>query len=268
MTFVTSENKNNQAYWVKILQLEQHKQNFISAHVDSNNIIKVETKNISKYQLLMNQMNQVAKTKLVTIYTNKKISYQGIYKDNILIGSDDTVSCDLLKNSQIEGPIWDVFSNSFIAVKGTLGKKENNNTYEKYFMEFAENWEFNYFGNCRIKMDREILNSDIWDNNLILFGTENTNLILQKIIKDIPITVTDQYIDLQGNRYYGTELLYAVIYPNPLNHKKYVLIIGANNNKYFPKVATDLFYTGIYDYVVFDISKETKIEGYFDKCWY
>jgi hypothetical protein len=69
-----------------------------------------------------------------------------------------------------------------------------------------------------------------------------------------------------SKRYYGKALRYSFIYPNPANHKKYCLVIGANNNDHSWENIKNLALQGWYDYEVWD-SNTIVDAGYFDENW-
>ena len=62
------------------------------------------------------------------------------------------------------------------------------------------------------------------DKNLILFGDPASNVYIAKIIDKLPITWTKDKLIVNGVSYDAKTHMPILIYPNPLNPKKYVVI--------------------------------------------
>jgi pimeloyl-ACP methyl ester carboxylesterase len=73
------------------------------------------------------------------------------------------------------------------------------------------------------KADRDLDASDITDKHLVLFGTPKQNLILRKIADKLPAKFLDQGVEIAGKPYRDAGLV--MVYPNPLNPERYVLIL-------------------------------------------
>ena len=73
-----------------------------------------------------------------------------------------------------------------------------------------------------------------------------------------------------GMEFNGDKLNIHMVYPNPLNSNKYIVIISTNNFQYFNFGNIDLSTTGWYDFGVWNIQDNKfilKYAGYFDPCW-
>ena len=81
-----------------------------------------------------------------------------------------------------------------------------------------------FSGRCGRKRDDEITAADIESSHLILFGDPQSNLILQSLIDRLPVTWTAKQLTLDGKSYDATTHAPVLIYPNPKNPHKYIVL--------------------------------------------
>ena len=121
----------------------------------------------------------------------------------------------LHKIHALQGPIDDAFLDSFVFVSPT-GKPQSPSTAPWIAAEetraIAE-WHRQFRGDAQVRDDRDITDADIAASNLILWGDPGSNRILARIADKLP-------------KRWPTEAAQALIliYPNPLNPKKYVVL--------------------------------------------
>jgi len=60
--------------------------------------------------------------------------------------------------------------------------------------------------------------------NLILFGTPQTNPLVAKALPKLPIKWTAEKLEVNGVEYDAKTHLPVLIYPNPLNPSKYIVL--------------------------------------------
>jgi pimeloyl-ACP methyl ester carboxylesterase len=162
----------------------------------------------------------------------------------------------LRKRHGLQGPIDDAFLDSFIMVKPT-GKPLNEKVGEWASKEMAhaiEHWRQQYRGDARVTSDDAVTDADIASSNLILWGDPSSNKILAKIADKLPIKWTAKEIAVGDKTYPSDTNVAVLIYPNPLNPKKYVVLNSGftfreydylNNARQVPKLP---------DWAVVDVS--------------
>jgi hypothetical protein len=143
---------------------------------------------------------------------------------------------DLVKRHGVQGPIDDAFMDSFIFVRPTgqpmndaIGKWVNAELREAAFQ-----WRRQFRGEPRVKDDTAVDDSDIRANNLVLWGDPVSNRLLKRIAAKLPIRWTAQGIQVGGRTYDPTAHALVLIYPNPLNPARYVVL---NTGFTFPQFA-------------------------------
>jgi hypothetical protein len=132
----------------------------------------------------------------------------------------------LAKRHGLQGPIDDAFLDSFIMVRptgepmnakvGSWARDELNHALEQWHLQFR--------GEARVKEDRAITDEDIASSNLILWGDPRSNRLLAKILKKLPLHWDVDGVQFSNEKYSANEYAPVMIYPNPLNPKRYVVL--------------------------------------------
>src|SRR5665213_3080355 len=132
----------------------------------------------------------------------------------------------LRKRHGLQGPIDDAFMDSFIMVKPT--GKPINDAASKWVageqQHAIEHWRRQFRGEARAKDDVAITDTDIANSNLVLWGDPSSNKILAKIAGKLPIRWDDTEIHVAGKTYPSASHVPVMIYPNPLNPNRYVVV--------------------------------------------
>ncbi len=79
-------------------------------------------------------------------------------------------------------------------------------------------------GDAPSKVDRDVSARDIADKNLILFGDPGGNALIARILGELPIRWTRDAVEIGGRSYAAGDHLPALIFPNPLNPDRYVVL--------------------------------------------
>jgi hypothetical protein len=138
-----------------------------------------------------------------------------------------------------------------------------------------DHWRRQFRGEAIQKKDSEITDADIASSNLILWGDPGSNKVLAKIIAKLPIEWTKDKLKIGSKEFDPQQHAPVMIYPNPLNPKKYVVLNSGftfreydylNNARQVPKLP---------DYAIVDFSKPATsrspggiaLAGFFDEEW-
>jgi hypothetical protein len=132
---------------------------------------------------------------------------------------------------------------------------------------FGEFFARFFRGDARAKDDAAVTASDIAGANLVLFGDPGSNRLMARVMAKLPVRWTKESIVIGDKTYSSAEHVLALIYPNPLNPKRYVVLNTGHT-------AEDRDYKGDYllprfgDYaVVKTASGEIVDSGLFDENW-
>jgi dienelactone hydrolase len=132
----------------------------------------------------------------------------------------------LRKRHGLQGPIDDAFLDSFVFVKPT-GDPAFPGIAQWIAAESARairEWRRQFRGDARVKNDSDITDADIASSNLVLWGDPGSNKILARIADKLPIHWREGNIETAGHKYPSATNVLLMIYPNPLNPKKYVVL--------------------------------------------
>jgi len=183
----------------------------------------------------------------------------------------------LAKTHGLQGPIDDAFMDSFIFVRPT-GKPINPavGTWVDGELKHAiTHWRQQFRGDARVVDDSAVTKDDIANHNLVLWGDPVSNEVLRRIAGRLPIGWTKSGIEVNGKTYATTSHVPVLIFPNPLNPSRYVVINSSftyreydylNNARQTPKLP---------DWAVIDVTKPVTARapggvvdgGFFSERW-
>jgi hypothetical protein len=132
----------------------------------------------------------------------------------------------LHKTHALQGPIDDAFLDPFLLVRPT-GQPWNEAVNEQALRTLARFdllWGRFFRGHPFVKDDKDVTEADLARYHLVLFGDPGSNSWMAKLHGRLPFTWTQRSVDLGGQTFPSNENFPALIYPNPLNPKKYVVL--------------------------------------------
>jgi hypothetical protein len=191
------------------------------------------------------------------------------------VASDDDGT--LRKRHGLQGPIDDAFMDSFLMVRPT-GPALNDKIGKWVAAEMRhaiDHWRRQFRGEARVKDDRDITEADIAAHNLVLWGDPSSNAILPKIADKLPVRWDKDGVRLGSRTHEAGHHVPVLIYPNPLNPKRYVVLNSGftfreydylNNARQVPKLP---------DFAVLDIDVPVSSRapggivtaGFFTETW-
>jgi pimeloyl-ACP methyl ester carboxylesterase len=172
------------------------------------------------------------------------------------VAPDRTQAGAYRKTPGLQGPIDDAFMDRFLMVKPT-GKPLNEKVGAWAAGEVkhaVEHWRKQFRGDAPVKDDTAVTEDDIRNSNLILWGDPSSNAILAKVADKLPVKWTRDGVKLGEQAYDAGTHVPVLIYPNPLNPQKYVVLNSGftfreydylNNARQVPKLP---------DYAVLDVT--------------
>jgi len=183
----------------------------------------------------------------------------------------------LVKLHGLQGPIDDAFLDRFLMVRPT-GQPMNaliGKWADAEMKHAITHWRQQFRGEALVKDDKAITDADIAESNLVLWGDPSSNAILKKIADKLPVKWTKDSVIVGDQAFTADTNVPVLIYPNPLNPKKYVVLNSGftfreydylNNARQVPKLP---------DYAVIDVSSpvtsrapgKVVAAGFFDERW-
>lgn len=232
--FTTYTLKYNKMYWLTVDALKEH---WERARVDgtiTGQVISLKTTNVSALSLDPSILSAlIAIKKPVTINIDgipvpvkpfTKLSLLNFHLENAkwVMGS---AKPGLVKKHDFQGPIDDAFMSAFIVVRPT-GKSKNPlfDQWSKSELErFLIQWRRQFRGDAVVKNDVDITGVDL-ASNLIVFGDEESNMVIREINNRLPIKRDSKNIYVGDTTYSSANHALVMICPNPLHPENYLVL--------------------------------------------
>jgi hypothetical protein len=177
----------------------------------------------------------------------------------------------------LQGPIDDAFLDSFVFVTptGTPLAPGVAPWVESEQKRAISEWRRQFRGEARVRQDKDVTADDIAGSNLVLWGDPGSNQVLARILSSLPVKWTASDVILGSNHFSAKMHAPILIYPNPLNPRKYVVLNSGftfreraylNNADQTPKLP---------DYAIVDTTTppdsrwpgKIAVAGFFDESW-
>ena len=229
VVLTTNQLRYNKAFWVEATHFTVGDTAQVIARFIAKNQLEIEAKKVNAFTLHLEGHPQVSLSKSIRVQLNGQTidavptSSGHVYFSLNAEGNwVNEVKQQIEENKKpfLEGPMTDAFSDRHIYVYGTADNPTPSELERrrKEALEAAE-WSFHrgdFLGRVmvfpRLMADREIRPNDIERSNLILFGTSQTNQLINQLAANHPL-------QLKENQVQNYSLTY--IYPNK---NRYVLI--------------------------------------------
>lgn len=175
-----------------------------------------------------------------------------------------------VKRPGLQGPIDDAFTSSFIAVTAS-GESSNHAVaapISERLTEFQKNFAKWLRADVPSVADRNLTETEIRENHLILFGDPQSNRVLAKIAERLPIVWNAKEIRVGERIFDAANHILVMIAPNPLNPDRYVVL---NSGHTFGETefrgTNALLFPRLGDYAVLTLAGRVATAGYFDESW-
>ncbi len=226
--FLTYTTRYNRDYWVSLDGLEKH---YERAEVDAQRTsdgasYDIKTKNLTR--LVLHETEHA-----------REITIDG---QNLRVKAGPAITLDrngskwkvakngrergLHKTHALQGPIDDAFLDPFLMVRptGTPWSKEVNDQALRTMARFDQLWGKFFRGHPFVKDDKDVTEADFAKYHMVLFGDPGSNKWIAKMNGKLPFKWTKESVTLGGQTFPSKESFPALIYPNPLNPAKYVVL--------------------------------------------
>lgn len=274
--FNTTQYKYNSAYWVTFDKLTPGTLASIDAKFAAPNLLEITTNALDAFTLELTGHPQFKSGQPLQLTINgKKVKVPSPGEKISLTqqGGKWTASkyepASASKKKHSEGPIREAFATRHIYVYGTAGNpSETELKTRQDIATQAANWSFYrnaFLGRImffpRIVADKDVRPSDLESCNLILFGTKETNLLIDKYKDRLPLHLSASTQD------------HGLFYVFPIDGHYVTVSSGFHwwagqqeQNYRFPPSFTEV--PNLKDYVLFKGTiKNVVADGYFDENW-
>jgi len=235
--FVTWTVKYNVCEWLTVEEMEeQYRPAVVQATRGPDGTLRIRTRNVAALQLARDVADGVeidgVKHRLATAAGGllPGVYYQKNGKDWNVLDYDTSrtfqKNLDLNKRRDLQGPIDDAFMQPFVCVQGsgTPWSKSQADWARWTLLRFGREFDKWLRGRIRVVKDTEVDDAMIAANNLVLWGDPGSNSVMARVIKRLPVEWTPSAMRVSGKSYDPDSHGLSMIYPNPLNPRRYVVI--------------------------------------------
>ena len=185
----------------------------------------------------------------------------------------------LRKSPGLTGPIDDAFMEPFVFVRPT-GQPLNALLGAWTTGELAHAtklWRDIFRGDAPVKDDTALTDADLAAKNLILWGDPASNRVLARLLATgkLPLTWDGQSLTLRGQTYAAAHHAPILIFPNPLNPSRYVVLNSGIDFREHAYGSNSLQLPKLPDYAIIDLHEapgprwpgKITTAGFFDESW-
>jgi pimeloyl-ACP methyl ester carboxylesterase len=257
----------NRMKWVTVDGLEEHwARATVEAEITNDHTVTAKTANVSAVSFRTepggSPLDETVKTSV--ILDGQSLSVSGPSSDRSWIAHFHKAegkwvageATGLRKQHGLQGPIDDAFLDRFIIVEPT-GKPIAPGISSWVSSEMAHAvkfWRGQFRGDVIVRKDSEITDADIANSNLILWGDPGSNAILGRILAKLPLRWTPSAVSINGKEYPAATTAPVMIYPNPLNPHRYVVINTGVTFREFSNSSNSLQVAMLPDFALVDLA--------------
>jgi len=229
LTLQTQTLRYSKMYWLALNGLENHWQDSrVDAEIIDEGLVKISTQNVSRIFLPHSRSTDTF------IVDDQETGREAIHETHGVLLTKKKgewrlelpSSEGLRKQPGLQGPIDDAFMSPFLVVvpSGKSGHSKVQRWVEFESAHFRERWKALMRGKLRVKKDSEVTEDDVRNYHLILWGDAQSNSLIAKVLSDLPIEWSNETLTIGGESYPASSSLPAMIFPNPGNTSKYVVL--------------------------------------------
>jgi dienelactone hydrolase len=261
--FTTWTLKYNQMKWITIDALEKHwERATVDAEQDSGKLT-ITTKNVAALSVGLKDLSRVV------IDGQDVVGGRELHK----VGGTWTIAkprSGLWKRHDLQGPIDDAFMESFVFVTPT-GKAMHEKTGAWVAAEQAraiEMWRRFFRGDARVVKDDAVTPDLIASSNLVIWGDPSSNKLLEGVVEKLPIKWTPKSVSIGSKAYPAESHVPVLIYPNPLNPKRYVVLNSGFTFQDQAPLSNSRHVPMLPDWAILDVSARTVVAAdFFGERW-
>ena len=288
---VTRTLRYNRQAWVQVDGLDEH---WMPARVEAgligNRHIEISTLNVSRLVLSMPSGTCPLRPNgsPTVIIDGQKLSGDRVRTDRSwesrfikalgqwrLVGRFEFAG--LAKRPGLQGPIDDAFMDRFVMVKptGRANSEAIGKWTEAQLGQALSDWELQFRAKPRVVDDIDLTRDDIENSNLILWGDAGSNLLIERIIDQLPLNWTSDTLALGQAEARAVTHVPVLIFPNPLNPNRYVVLNSGFTFSRFGHMSNATQTPKLPDWALVDISKPYNAgdpdciaaAGFFNERW-
>ena len=265
--FTTYTLRYNSNYWITVDGLERH---WSRADVDAvwlpnEKFVRVRTTNVTALTIIAPHEFVLIDSQKVNGSNQRFVKRGNSWKP--APDSDDT----LRKRHGLQGPIDDAFFDRFIMVQPSRTAPD---FIKDRFNHAIEEWRSQFRGDPIVRSEEQVSPEDIASSHLIVWGDPDCSFLIARIAKGLPVRWSIDNVRFRegsSDRSMAprNRFVPVLIYPNPLNPKRYVVLNTGFTFCEYGRSSNALQVPKLPDYAVLEIANPNNVAlaGFFDEDW-
>jgi predicted esterase len=262
VTVVSDDLGHAGGYWVSIEQFEEYgKPASVDARI-KDGVVEVTTRNVAQVALTPPpSLVEASRPLRVRLNGGQATDVKAVDgRVRLACGTRPAAGAqDILKSPALAGPIRDAYRGPLLLV--TAGQDEACTAGAE---AIAQRWKRWHHGDLPVVAEQKAAAEDLASHNLIVVGPWDASGLLAKVRQTAPVRIDQKGITVSGKNKDGTGLGIVFVQPNPLNPKRYIVMVTGQNPKGL-RAACEMMEQEQYggDYAVTDKGPQ----GVFDVQW-
>ena len=263
-------------HWLQISRLKRHwEDTTVDAEINDDTVL-ITAKNVA--ELTIHPPRRI-KRAIINDTVIQVASLPATFSktDQWKLGAFET-SWPIAKKPGLQGPIDDAFLDRFLVVTPTTSSSNKQlNAWVEFELEHLRSrWAALFRAKLPEKSADEVTEKDWLSSHLIVFGDAESNPVLNEAMGPMPLTWTTGVLQLAREKFNGEQYVPVMIYPNPLNPAKYIVINSGPTFREAHDRTNSLQNPKLPDWAILDISTPPNAEaagkviraGFFDENWH
>lgn len=277
-------------HWLHLTGLERHwEKAVVNAEIKDSLTVVIDTQNVTSLSLVMesgecpldqgmnpniiiNGQRLVAEKVQSDKSWNVSLCKKG---DHWEMGNVGNTGVILKKKPGLQGPIDDAFMDRFVIVtpSGRMTRSKPDRWIRREQTRLQKEWRDQFRGNPLTVSDAEFDTKEWKDAHWILFGNPQSNGLIKQLLPYLPIQWRMNEIVFGEHRFDDKRFVPVLIFPNPMNPEKYIVLNSGFTFRGYGSNATQV--PRLPDYGVIDTSIRPSTEtpggipltGFFNEHW-
>src|SRR5579871_6795526 len=225
--FLTYTTRYNRDYWVSLEELAKHyeRAEIDAQRNDSRKQYQITTRNLTRLEL--RETDHASEIHIDGQVLRVKASPEiALEKSPAGWRVAHGKPAGLHKVHALQGPIDDAFLDPFLLVRptGTPWNEAVNQQALRTLARFDRLYAKWLRAHPRVVDDKDVTEADFARYNVVLFGDPGSNRWIAKVNSKLPVHWTRESVSMGDQKFAAAEHFPALIYPNPLNPSRYVVI--------------------------------------------
>jgi pimeloyl-ACP methyl ester carboxylesterase len=259
--FTTYTLRYNSNYWITVDGLDRH---WERADVDAEwlpteKLVRIKTTNVSALTVAVPY-----KTALVD-GTRLNGGQARLTKSGNRWKAAPSSDHSSRKRHGLQGPIDDAFYDRFIMVQPSGASA----LIQERFNHAKDEWRSQFRGDPIVKTEDQLSPEDMANSHLILWGDPDSSKLIARIVKELPVRWSRDEFRIAGKSFARDKFVPVLIYPNPLNPKRYIVLNTGFTFCEYGRSSNALQIPKLPDYAVLEIGdpQNVALAGFFDEEW-